>query len=67
MRMRQFIEQNRDAIDQAINGTLYRYDGNGGRGTVPSPPPSRNDDERRQWVLNDESLYRWARSEGVRI
>jgi hypothetical protein len=27
----------------------------------------RNDEERRQWVLNDESLYNWARSEGVAI
>jgi hypothetical protein len=26
-----------------------------------------NDEERRQWILNDEGLYRWARSEGVRI
>jgi hypothetical protein len=26
-----------------------------------------NDEERRQWILNDESLYNWARSEGVRI
>ena len=27
----------------------------------------KNDDERRLWVMNDEGLYRWARSEGVRI
>jgi hypothetical protein len=26
-----------------------------------------NDEERRQWVMNDESLYNWARSEGVNI
>ena len=26
-----------------------------------------NDEERRQWVLNDEGLYQWARSEGVKI
>jgi hypothetical protein len=25
------------------------------------------DEERRQWILNDEGLYLWARSEGVRI
>ena len=43
------------------------YDGNGGRGTIPDPPPTRNDDERRDWILNDEGLYNWARSEGVRI
>jgi hypothetical protein len=29
--------------------------------------PYKNDAERRLWVLNDEGLYRWARSEGVRI
>ena len=23
--------------------------------------------EIRQWILNDEELYQWARSEGVRI
>ena len=26
-----------------------------------------NDNERENWVLNDESLYTWARGEGVRI
>jgi len=26
-----------------------------------------NNEERRLWILNDESLYRWARREGVRI
>jgi hypothetical protein len=26
-----------------------------------------NDQERRLWILNDEGLYNWARSEGVRI
>ena len=29
--------------------------------------PYKNDEERRQWVLNDEGLYNWARSEGVRV
>ena len=27
----------------------------------------KNDEERRSWVLNDEGLYNWARSEGVKI
>ena len=26
-----------------------------------------NDAEREQWILNDEGLYNWARSEGVKI
>ena len=67
MTIREFIRQHRDEIDAAINAELYRYDGRGGRGTVPDPPPKRNDEERRGWILNDEGLYRWARSEGVRI
>lgn len=29
--------------------------------------PRANDHERRLWVLNDEGLYRWARSEGVNV
>lgn len=26
-----------------------------------------NDEERRLWIMNDEGLYQWARSEGVDI
>lgn len=26
----------------------------------------RNDNERRLWILNDEGLYRWAKSSGVK-
>lgn len=67
MKMREFIKQNRGGIDAVINGTRFQHDGNGGRGTIPDPPPKYNDDERREWVLNDEGLYRWARGEGVKI
>lgn len=67
MTMRDFIRSNRDEIDAAINGVLYRYDGNGGQGTVPDPPPQRNDSERRLWIANDEGLYNWARGEGVGV
>ncbi len=67
MRMIDFIKTNRTEIDAAINGCLYRHDGNGGRGTIPDPPPQRNDVERRQWIANDEGLYNWARSEGVKL
>ena len=67
MRMREFIKQNREALDEAINAALFRYDGRGGRGVVPDPAPRRNDSERESWVLNDEGLYSWARSEGVRV
>jgi hypothetical protein len=67
MTLKNFIQQNRGELDAAINGAMYRYDGNGGRGTIPDPPPTRNDEDRRQWILNDEGLYRWARSAGCRI
>lgn len=56
MTLRKFITQNRSKIDAAIARALRR-DNN----------PRPNDEERRLWVLNDEGLYRWARSEGVRI
>jgi hypothetical protein len=62
-----FIEENRTEIDRLINGCIYRHDGKGGRGTVPSPPPERDDDERRDWIVNDEGLYGWAKSEGVSL
>lgn len=67
MRMQDFIRTHRAEIDDAINGALYRHDGNGGPGTIPDPPPRRSDAERAQWIANDESLYRWARAEGVRV
>lgn len=67
MSLRTFIRQNRNAIDETINAVRYRHDGNGGRGRVPVPAPRYNDDERRQWVLNEEGLYRAARSAGARI
>ncbi len=66
MTMRQFIQKHRTELDQVIVSTMYRHDGNGGHGTIP-PDAKLNDKERPEWILNDEGLYRWARSEGVRI
>lgn len=51
---REFIRENRAGLDEAI------------RRACPNVG-SLNDEDRRQWVLNDEGLYRWARAEGVRI
>ena len=67
MTMRDFIRTNRAEIDASINRELYRYDGNGGPGTIPSPPPTRNDYERERWISSDEGLYLWARAAGVPV
>jgi hypothetical protein len=45
MSLREFIKQNREALDSSIRGALNRPD----------------------YKLNDEGLYRWAQSAGVRI
>lgn len=66
MKMRVFIKEHRDELNTAINGVIYRHDGKGGRGTIPTPAPKHSIEEIRQWILNDEGLYRWARSEGVK-
>lgn len=52
----QFIRENRQELDRLIARAV---------GQDKNPYP--NDRERRQWVLNDEGLYQWAKSEGVRI
>lgn len=57
MTIREFINKYRAELDRAINTRLNR-DGT---------PQHYSVEECRQWVLNDESLYNWARSEGVRI
>lgn len=49
-----WVKTHRASIDAAI------------RAQVPNVG-RLNDDERRDWVLNDESLYTWARSEGVEL
>jgi hypothetical protein len=53
MTMREFIKKNRTELDQCIHNVVPGY--------------KLNDEERRQWILNDEGLYNWARNEGVRI
>lgn len=54
MSLSQFIKENRAEIDAAIKRVNPRQ-------------VTFNDSERRLWVLNDEGLYRWARSNRVRI
>lgn len=53
MTLKQFIKENKAEIDAAIKRVCDNC--------------RMNDRERRLWILNDEGLYRWARSEGVRI
>jgi len=49
----QFIRENRTEIDRYIKSVCDNC--------------RLNDNERRNWILNDEGLYNWARSNGVRI
>ncbi len=48
-----WIKNNREEIDAAIKRVV--------------PDCRINDEERRLWILNDEGLYSWAKSEGVNI
>jgi hypothetical protein len=53
MTLKQFIKDNKVEIDKAIKTVV--------------PDVRLSDSERRLWILNDEGLYMWARSSGVRI
>ena len=54
MTLRDFIKENKEELDECIL-------------RVCSNIGSLNDNDRREWIMNDEGLYNWARSEGVRI
>ena len=53
MTLRNFIKENKEEIDQCIKNVV--------------PNAQLNYEERRMWILNDEGLYMWARSNGVKI
>lgn len=55
MRMDKFIQANKEQLDNAI------------KSKVKNSGFKINNEERRLWILNDEGLYNWARSEGVKI
>ena len=55
MTLKAFIREHREEIDEAIVRA------------VGSSLLHKSDEERRLWVLNDENLYLWARSKGVKI
>jgi len=54
MNKRNWIKENRKAIDKYI------------REKVPNIG-SLNDNDRWDWIMNDECLYNWARRNGVRV
>lgn len=51
--IRKFITKNREGIDAAILKQCSNC--------------KLDDAERRLWILSDEDLYLWAKSEGVKI
>jgi len=53
MKLSDFIKENRDELDKYIQ--------------KQAPGSPKTDNERRLWILNDEKLYNWARSENVKI
>ena len=73
MTLRDFIANNRTEIDAKINRVLCHVPASAScycpksRTEHDHEPKPRNDADRRQWIANDEGLYDWARSEGVRI
>ena len=56
MSLKQFIRINRPQLDDAIRAALHV------RGGL-----QLNDSDRAEWILNDEGLYLWARSCGVKV
>lgn len=55
MSKREFIRKNRAELDRHIRKVLDR------------PDHPLNDNDREEWIMNDEWLYNWARKAGVRI
>ena len=53
MTLQEFIKQHRQELDEVIQNV--------------APGAPKSDNERRLWILNDEGLYNWARSEGVKV
>ena len=53
MKLQDFIKQNRQELDECIKKVCNNC--------------HLNNQERKLWIFNDENLYHWARSEGVKI
>lgn len=73
MTLTQFIQENRAELSTCINRALNhvprtascRCPKSGTDHQHPDQPLTNSD--LREWILNDEGLYRWAQSSGVRI
>lgn len=77
MTIRDFIREHRAELEQAIGRSIGHVPAT----ASCDCPKSRtdhyhdgtenakrlNEADLRQWILNDEGLYSWARSEGVRV
>lgn len=53
MNMQEFIDDHRGELDTLIRGVLNR------------PNQALDDEEREEWINNDEGLYLWAQDKGV--
>lgn len=60
MTIREFIKENKSELNLAIAHALGHD-----KCSIDCPEPSI--EECRMWILNDEGLYNWAKSSGVRI
>lgn len=52
--LEEFIDENRGELDSCIRNVL-------------GPNHDLDDDDREQWIMNDEGLYLWAKGEGVNV
>ena len=65
MEITEIIEQNRTLIDAVIDAE--RRTANRPAPPCGRPPHKLNDNDRREWILNFEPLYLWARQKGAKI
>ena len=64
MTIREFIKENRTELERCVKAALETPNT---EGKFCPAAEHYSIEELRQWVLNDEGLYRWARAEGVKI
>jgi hypothetical protein len=73
MSLDEFIEKNRAELCRLIDRSLNHVPRQAscdcpksGTDHDHDEPQEHDDEDLRQWILNDEGLYSWATSEGVR-